>query len=76
MADGKQRPDAAEPSTEKAGRGQGGKRPENQTDESKGGVRGEQLTDDVAPERWDTKRGSEPETRGSAGPRGGGSGRS
>ena len=70
MADAKQRPDAAELSTEEPETGQGGKRPENQTDESKGKIRGEQVTDDITPERWDTKRGAEPAMRGTSGRRG------
>ena len=69
MADAKQRPDAAELSTEDEEPG-GGKRPENQTGESKGKVRGEQVTDDITPERWDTKRGAEPAMRGASGRRG------
>ena len=70
MADAKQRPDAADLDTKSESQGQGGKRPENQTDESKGKIKGEQVSDHITPERWDTQRGAEPAMRGTSGRRG------
>ena len=70
MADAKQRPDAAELDPRDETRGQTGQRPENQTDESKGKIKGEQVNDHVTPERWDTKRGAEAAMRGTSGRRG------
>jgi hypothetical protein len=57
-------------------RNEAAKAPQQQTDENRSPVKSRQLKENTVPERWDTPRGSEIETRGAAGPRGGGSGRS
>jgi hypothetical protein len=69
MADAKQRPDAADQRNEVPDGKKAGKRPDNQAHESRGNLKGEQVTDDITPERWDTKRGAETSTRGASGPR-------
>ena len=51
------------------------RKPQQQTGEDRSPVKSRQLKENTVPERWDTPRGSEVETRGAAGPRGGGSGR-
>ena len=51
-------------------------KPQQQTGEERSPIKSRQLRENTVPGRWDTPRGSEPETRGAAGPRGGGSGRS
>ena len=65
MNEGKQRP----ASTRK-------QEPQRQTGEDRGPIKSRQLKENTVPERSDKPRGSEPETRSAAGPRGGGSGRS
>ena len=52
------------------------KQPQQQTGEERSPIKSRQLRENNVPERSDTPRGSEPETRGASGPRGGGSGRS
>ncbi|MXP40988.1 hypothetical protein GRI75_04935 [Altererythrobacter soli] len=59
MADGKQNPD---PTADQ--------KPQNQTDEDQGSIKGTQVDEHNAPERWDTSRGSGPAQRGTSGNRG------
>jgi hypothetical protein len=45
-------------------------KPQQQTGEEFGKVKGRQLTGENTPERWDTSAGTLPPGRGTAGPRG------
>lgn len=58
MADAKQNP-AATPD----------KKPQNQTGENQGSIKGPQVDEHNSPERWDTSRGSGPAERGTSGKR-------
>jgi hypothetical protein len=45
-------------------------KPQNQTGEDKGTIKGPQIEEHNAPERWDTSRGSGPAQGGTSGRRG------